>query len=283
MKLKAYGSRGSMAFSHRQGLKTGGNTSCFGLDVNGHTVVFDCGSGIMQFHEDMQKKRKEDAAAGRADHGLTFDILLSHLHLDHIIGLSLFDFLFDADNTIRVYTRSRANTPLVDQVLGIFKPPYWPVDYRSLNRAAFVEIIGGETIQLADGVEVKIFDSMHDNATSGFRVFGEGKSVVYLLDYEIGSDEEQFESLAAFCKDADAVVFDATYLPEDYPPRRGWGHSTYEDGMRLAEASACRKMIFSHFFHAYSDETVASIAERAKGGSGRTVYIAAYDGMELEI
>ena len=278
MKLTAYGSRASMPFFSKGALKGGGNTSCYRVDMNGRTIILDCGTGIMQFHSDMLKER---AASGKS--GLTFDILISHLHLDHIIGLSMFDFLFDKANNIRIFTRSRSGLPLESQIFGIFKPPYWPIDIAKMNNAGIFEIKGGDNIDLGDGIDVKVFDSMHDNDTSGFRLEGE-KTLVYLLDYEIDKNSDDLPDLVEFCKNADAVVFDATYLPEDYPKRRGWGHSTFEAGMMLAEMARCKRMIFSHFFHIYDDDTLDSIMRRVKSQNSTDIeYFAATDGLELNI
>ena len=85
MKLKIYGSRGSVAFFGRSSVEYGGNTVCSVLDIDGHIVVLDCGSGLMQFYYDMKDQFKD---------GFKFDVLLSHLHLDHIIGFSTFPPLF---------------------------------------------------------------------------------------------------------------------------------------------------------------------------------------------
>jgi len=196
-----------------------------------------------------------------------------------LIGLSMFDFLFDEANNIRIFTRSRADAPLSSQIFGIFKPPYWPIDLEKMNRAEIVEIKGNETFNLRDGLKVATFDSMHDNDTTAFRIDGE-KNFVYLLDFELTKDSAELNDVVAFCKDADVVVFDATYSPEDYPKRRGWGHSTFEAGMMLAELSGCKQMIFSHFFHIYTDEMIDSIAGRINRGDG-VEYFVAHDGMEL--
>ena len=258
-----------MPFFGRSSIEYGGNTVCTVLDIDGHIVVLDCGTGIMQFYYDMKDRFKD---------GFKFDILLSHLHLDHIIGFSTFSPLFSPESDIRIFTRSRNDLPLASQVFGAFQPPYWPIEIAEMTTAKVHEIIGEESFNLNDNIEVRTFWSEHHNETLGYRIDAD-KSVVYLLDYEINANSDKYEKLVEFCKNADLVILDATYLPEDYPSRRGWGHSTYEDGINLAEASGSRKMIFSHISQDYTDDVLNTV--RKKLDAKR--YSIAFDGMEMEL
>ena len=269
MKLKIYGSRGSVAFFSRANLEYGGNTVCSVLDIDGHIVVLDCGTALMQFYYDMKDK------LGNA---FKFDVLLSHLHLDHIIGFSTFPPILSADSDIRIFTRSRSEQPLASQVFGVFKPPNWPIDMAELSHAKMVEIACEESFMLNEKIKVTTFWSEHHNETVGFRIDAD-KSLVYLLDYEINANSDKYAQLVNFCKGADIAILDATYLPEDYEPRRGWGHSTFEDCITLAEASACKKMIFSHISQDYTDK----VLDAAKSRFDNSKYLFAYDGMELDI
>jgi len=270
MKIKIYGARGSMAFSGRVHTQYGGNSSCTALDIDGHTVLLDCGTGLLQFYEDN---------IARFDTGCELDILLTHLHLDHIIGFSMFPPLFSEKNNIRIFARSRSDAPLISQMFGVYKPPYWPVDIANITKAQAVEIVGEEPFELKPGITVTpLFIELHDK-TSVFRIDVAGKSVVYLLDYEVKENMDKYEKLVSFCENADLVIFDASYLQEDYPPRRGWGHSTISDGIALAEKSGCRKMVFSHISQSYTDDKLKSV----ESGLDKAKFLIAYDGIELEV
>ena len=269
MKLKIYGSRGSIAFFGRSSTEYGGNTVCTMLDIDGHIIIIDCGTALMQFYYDMKDKYST---------GFKFDILLSHLHLDHIIGFSTFSPILSDNSDIRIYTKSRNEHPLKSQVFGVFRPPYWPIEIAKLTSAKTVEIIGEAPFMLSEKIKVTPFLSEHHNETVSFRIDAD-KTLVYLLDYEINNNSDKYDKLISFCKDADLVIFDATYLPEDYHERRGWGHSTYEDGIALAEASFCKKMVFSHICQDYSDKTLSSLKQSLDSSK----YSIAFDGMELEL
>jgi len=270
LKVKIYGSRGSMAFFGRANIKYGGNTVCTMLDINGHIVILDCGTALMQFYYDMKDVFKD---------GFKFDVLLSHLHLDHIIGFSTFPPILSKDSDIRIFTRKRGELPLASQVFGVFKPPYWPIEIADITPVEIVEIIGEKPFMLNEDIKVTPFYSQYHNETVAFRIDSQGKALVYLLDYEINANSDKYNKLVELCKDADLVILDATYLPQDYPKRRGWGHSTFEDGIKLARASSCKKMIFSHICQDYSDEVLDDV----NSGFDSSMFQIAFDGMETEI
>ena len=311
MKIKIYGSRGSIPFFNPSRMDFGGNTSCVRIDMDGRIIILDCGTGILQFYFDMLENSRNmglrldmlelngrnmglrfdmlehtenmglrfDMLEHAGNVGLCFDILLSHLHLDHIMGLSSFPLLMDKKNNIRIFTKSRSGCDLASQIFGIFKPPYWPIDLALKNQAELIEINDKDSFRLSESIKVTPFESEHSDGTTAFRIEGE-KTVVYLLDYELNIDAEKDKRLINYCKDSDVILFDCTYLSEDYPSKRGWGHSTLESGMALAESSNCKKMILSHFSYEYSDETLRSLVERIPDNKDK--YFFAYDGMEME-
>jgi len=269
MKLKIYGSRGSMAYFDRAHTEYGGNSSCSVLDVDGHIIVLDCGTGLLKFYDDFKE---------RFPSGFKFDILLSHLHYDHIIGFSCFPPVFSPDSDIRLFTRSRGELPLISQVFGAFRPPYWPISIADMISVKAVEITDEEPFSLSGKITVTpFFTELHDKTTA-FRIDAD-KSVVYLMDYETAANKDKHGRLIELCKNADLIIFDASYLPEDYLPRQGWGHSTFEDGIALAEASGCKKMIFSHISQDYTDEKLNTVRDRLDASR----YSIAFDGMETEV
>lgn len=270
MKLKIYGSRGTIPYFHRGNTTYGGNTMCVSLEIGEHTVLLDAGSGLLTWAE-------EQKDSGRTS-GIQADILISHLHLDHIAGLPVCSPLWNEGNRIRVFTQSRDARPLREQIFGPFRPPYWPVSIQDLCRAEIMEITD-DAFCISKDIRVTTMPLPHSDKTIAFRVEAESKTVVYLLDCEIPPDAEMDESLVRFCRDADLVLFDAGYLPADYPAKRGWGHSTFEAGLHLKDASKCRKMIFAHAAQKYSDTTLDTLARALPDPD----CVLAYDGMELEI
>lgn len=269
MKVKIYGSRGSAGFSSKTHIAYGGNSVCTAIDIDGHIVVIDCGTGLMQFYADWKDHFKS---------AFKFDILLSHLHIDHIVGISTFPPLLAPDSDIRIFTNSRSEEPLASQVFGIFRPPYWPIVIGERTKAKMVEVKENEPFSLGDGITVTpFFIKKHDDAVL-FRIDAD-KSIVYLLDYEVQEHPDKYDRVVELCRDADLVIFDAAYMKDDYARRRGWGHSTFEDGMALADASGCKRMIFSHLSQDYSDDVINSMLLNLDWSR----FLVAYDGMETEI
>jgi len=269
VKLTLYGSKGSIPFFDRKSLVHGGNTACAKLDIGGHIILIDCGSGIMQYGKEIENQKGPH----------TIDILLSHLHLDHTIGLTMFKPLLAPGHNVRIFTKPRDERPLKKQIFGAFAPPYWPIDLSVLTKAECVAI-GSEPFMLNDGIKVSTISASHPDDTISFRVDAD-KSVVYLLDYEITKDPDKYDKLVKFAMNADCIIFDSCYLPVDYPSKIDWGHSTYEMGVKLARDTGCKTTIMAHWTQDYDDAVLNDVAEKIKE---LDIYcVVAYDGMEIDV
>ena len=279
MKLKVYGCRGSVPVSRSLRSRYGGNTSSMLLESGGEYLILDAGSGILRMEHDY-KDINEDSHAK-----LPFkpSILLSHLHLDHIIGLAAYSPLFDHTTETKIYTISRDTRPLKSQIFGAFVPPYWPV---SMTDDAFVECIEifTNTPFNIGPFTITPFHAQHLDKTVSFHITDGEKSVVYLLDSELDlMTDKHYHELVNYCTDADLVVFDAAYTMEDYKTKRHWGHSTVEDGVRLAIKCNCERMLFSHFAPDYIDSELDElIAYLIPHGYGSR-FIMASDGLSIKI
>jgi len=271
MKLKIYGCRGSMPLSHNFDKRFGGNTSCIKLMAGDYSLVLDAGSGLVNLGHDIYV---HNAPKGPQD------VLISHLHMDHIIGLSVFSPGLDAERGLRIYTVSRdGNKSLASQVLDPFSPPYWPVPMQDAIFAEFIEIT--EDAPFAAGpLMVTPFAASHPDKTTSFFITDGKKSLVYLLDSEVSiMGDADYAQLVDYCRSADLVIFDAAYSPEDYHRFKGWGHSTVLDGVRLRKDSNCKRMMFCHFAQKYSDEEILSWSQYFDGDH----YIFAADEMEVTL
>ena len=273
MLVKIYGCRGSISSSRSPASIFGVNTSCMSVVMSGRTIILDAGTGLVQFGNEIIKSAH--------DVKFPLDILLSHLHLDHIIGLTVFNPVWGSDTGIRVYTGSRDDRPLKQQVFGGFVPPYWPT--------SMIEKANAECILLDDDISFNLgpikvtpFIASHPDYTHSFHLTDGRQTLVHLLDSEIKIlDKTRYDKLVKYCTDADIVVFDAAYSPVDYHNKKGWGHSTIEDGFKLAELSNCKQMVFSHYGFEYSDEDLKSLEALAKSRGEKFIF--ARDGMELHL
>ena len=274
MKMKIYGCRGSLAYSRDSYF--GGNTSCMTVESGDDMIIFDAGSGIMKLDAELRKKYVDYPS------NLPFkpSILISHLHLDHILGLVGFAPIWKNDTHVKIYTCSRSNESINEQIFGAFKPPYWPVPLSELSYAEAEIINISETFKIGD-ISVTPFIANHPNDTISFHITDGVSSIVHLLDNEIfQSNKTHISELLLYCHNADLVIFDAAYLPKDYEKKIGWGHSTIEYGITLADICDCKRMMFAHFSQEYTDDELRQL-ENIVPSDGRFIF--AYEGLTIEL
>lgn len=245
-------------------LEYGGNTSCVSVDCGKTLVVFDAGSGITELG------RLLSGVSGRR-----IDLFFSHVHLDHILGLPGFQPLHDPAMEIHIYGERRGNVSFRTQLDTILGPPYWPLGLNDFRAGLTVEEIApGQTVPLPGGLTMRTLRGNHPNLSMFYRLEGSGKSAVYALDCEI--EPGIFRALTDFAQGAGLLVWDASFLPEDLPARRGWGHSTWEEGAALREAAGIGQAFMAHYAPEYTDDLLRE-AERLAGASVRF----AREGMEV--
>lgn len=271
MTLKVYGCRGSAAISHLGGSEYGGNTSCLTIESGSSMLILDAGSGLLALDKELFQSPNSFSQ---------LHLLLSHLHMDHICGLPLFTPTLAPTPKLHIYTCPRGDGGLAKQVLGVFRPPYWPVAVADVSPALFHKIYPGTSFAVAP-FTITPFTNNHPDNTLGFCISNRtGKTAIYLLDSEIGAlSRKEYTALVELCNNADIIVFDAAYSGLDYHAHKGWGHSCVADGLRLAEDSKCKKMLFSHFSQKYSDSQISSWI----AGLDNEKFILAHDGLSLSI
>ena len=271
MKLTIYGCRGTIGFARSSNY--GGNSACMALEAEGSMIILDAGSGILGLDAELRAKYP-----GYPDNlPFTPSILISHLHLDHIIGLTEFAPIWTEGGGARIFTCTRDDRHISAQIFGAFMPPYWPAPMAELSFAECVAV--SDPFEVDNKFTVMPFYANHPDKTLSFHITDGHKTLVYLLDHEMLRLDESAE-LLAHCRNADMVVFDAAYLLKDYPKKRGWGHSTVQDGVKLAEECGCKRMMFAHYAQAYEDSDLDQLKE-AVPDDGRFLF--ARDGMVVEI
>jgi len=244
------------------------------LENENSMLILDGGSGLMVLDAELREKYPDYPL------NLPFrpNLILSHLHLDHILGLSGFAPLWVKGSGARIFTNSRSeDLTLEQQIFGIYQPPYWPVHMSQITAAECIEIT--DTFE-ADGFTVTPFEAEHSDLTVCFFVTDGEKTVVHLLDYEMPETGPP-PILMEYCKNADMILFDSAYAPDHYESKRGWGHSTVRHGLKLANDSKCKRMIFAHYGQEYSDEDIDEMKKLLPEGDERFLF--AYEGMDIEV
>lgn len=222
------GTRGSMAIGGGEFREFGGSTSCYMVRAGEETVFLDAGSGLVS------------APAGYAKPPV---ILLSHLHLDHLIGLGMFPLLSQRGEQARLLVPFCADAEeACARIDRIFSPPYWPLKLGQLE--AKLECCPlPERFQMGL-LQVETMKGSHPGGCVVFKLRYAGKSLVYATDYEHG--EEPDERLIAFARGADLLLYDGQFAEDEYQRKKGFGHSTAEQGLRIMEQAGIRRLLLIH-------------------------------------
>lgn len=240
MKVQIYGVRGSSPYS--KPTCYGGNTSCVLAVAGDKEIILDAGSGILGV----------DAARQR-------DILLTHTHLDHIIGLTCFPGLYAPDCDATVYGPYCDGMTVRQQIDKMMRPPLWPVGSDAFShKLRWQSVRAGERFT-AGGFKVMAFKTAHPGYCLAYRLETDGASVVYAPDHECGLENtDEFVSFAWRCG---LLITDAQYLDRELLHRRGWGHSTITQAAELGAKCRARLTLLTHFDPGRTDEEL-SAAER---------------------
>jgi CheY-like chemotaxis protein/phosphoribosyl 1,2-cyclic phosphodiesterase len=292
MKVRFWGTRGSIATPGPGTNHFGGNTSCVELTTdNGDLLIFDCGTGARQLAGELMTQGNK---------AVNSNILLGHTHWDHIQGFPFFTPAFVKGNTVAIYGPEGSRGSLHEVLAGQMEFTYFPIDLNQLPATISYHDLN-EGIHTIGGARVATQFLNHPAMTVGYRVEADGAAVVYLVDHEPFSDElwragaepGRIESIlhegdrrhAAFMADADLVIHDAQYTPEEYPSKKTWGHSSYDYVVQVAAAAGVRRVALTHHDPSHDDYLVAEIERRARTlalqrGTGLDVFCA-YEGCEL--
>ncbi|WP_439514979.1 MBL fold metallo-hydrolase [Oceanibaculum nanhaiense] len=274
--VRFWGVRGSIACADPAMMRYGGNTSCVEVRCGDRLIILDAGTGLKPLGEAL-------AAMGAATGApVEADLLLSHTHLDHVTGLPFFRPAFDPGNRLRLWAGHLYPIRRLREVLaGLMAPPLFPVPL-DIFRAiiAYEDFRAGEELPLGGGIAVRTAPLNHPNGATGYRIAYGGRSVCYITDTEHreGQRDPAILDLAA---GADLMIYDSTYTDAEYPLYRGWGHSTWEEGVRLAEAAGVGQLAIFHHDPNHDDsfmDGVATAAAQARPGT-----IVAREGLELTL
>ena len=294
MKVRFWGTRGSIATPGPGTNYFGGNTSCVELTTfNGDLLIFDCGTGAHRLAVELM---------GQGKKAINSNILIGHTHWDHIQGFPFFSPAFIKGNSIAIYGPEGSRGSLHDVLAGQMEFTYFPIELNQLPAAiTYHELTEG--INTIGGARVATQFLHHPAMTLGYRVEADGVAVVYLVDHEPFSDQlwragaepgridailhEGDRRHATFMADADLVIHDAQYTPEEYGPKKNWGHSTYEYAVQIAAAAGVRRIALTHHDPGHDDHFVADIERKAREfalqrGTGLDVFCA-YEGCELAL
>lgn len=275
--LRFWGVRGSYPAPFDTHLRAGGNTSCVEIRVGDHILICDAGSGVIPLGNQLmgQSKIRE------------LMVVLTHYHWDHISGLPFFVPAFAPDWVLHFFGPGKNESEIQETISEQMRAPYFPVETETwLADVEYRKLTEGT---LKHGpIQVQHFNVHHPGTTFGYRIQAAGKTIVYVSDNELlfldqpinerlgKSDmdekeqallekmkEEEKWSALKFMMDADILIHDAQYTPEDYASKRGWGHSCYIDTVNSAIDARARSLYLYHLDPNYPDEMIDRLHDHA--------------------
>lgn len=277
MKVQFWGVRGSFVATGAEFLRYGGNTTAVAFENrSGQRVLVDLGTGATGLARVLM--------AGDFGRGVgELPILLTHTHLDHIQGLPFFAPFFVRGNQIRILGAEPGTTTLEDVLQNKLNPHYSPL-YGLENLAAGVSvetIASGDAFTLA-GFDVRCAAVPHGNtSTLAFRIEADGAAVAFITDVEYPGGEPTAAAVD-LARGADLLIHDAMYADEDYPQRRGWGHSSVSAAIAVAERAGVARLALFHHNPDATDDALDALVARARQAT-RVPLFGAAEGEPVEL
>lgn len=268
--VRFWGVRGSASCAGPEWARYGGNTACVEVRCGERLLIFDAGTGL---------QRLGVALRGQA---VDADMLLSHTHLDHVSGIPFFGPFYDPRSTFRLHAGHLRPEHSIDEALQLFMaPPLFPVP-PAVFAAKIVhnDFVAGTVLDLGQGIIVRTQPLHHPNRATAYRVEYLGKSVCYVTDTEHVPGELD-AGILDLIRGADVVIYDCTYTDAEYPAHVGWGHSTWEQGVRLCDAAGAAMLVIFHHDPAHDDGFMDGIA--AEAAMRRPGTVVAREGMVVNL
>ena len=240
MNVSLYGVRGSLAAPGAATARYGGNTSCVRVTgPDGAVLVLDAGTGIRMLGRELSPGLRR------------VDVLLTHLHLDHIIGLGFFAPLYNPEMEVHIWGPASATLSLEARLRRYLAPPLFPVLLRDLPCRLELHHVARGRIPIA-GFHVEVARVCHPGPTVGYRVETKNASLAYIPDHEPALGARSFpldaEWTSGFelAREADLLLHDAQYTREEYQRSVGWGHSSMHDALAFARLAGVKHFVPFH-------------------------------------
>ncbi len=294
MRVRFWGTRGSIASPGPSTLRFGGNTSCVEVTTaSGRRLILDCGTGARALGMELM---------ARAPKPIRATLLLGHTHWDHIQGFPFFAPLFVPGNEFLICAPTGVGRSLADVLSGQMEFTYFPVALDQLPASIEFKDLTEGTYDL-DGVRVITQFLNHPALALAYRIEADDAVLVYACDHEpfatslwrAGARPGFIESIvhggdrrhALFMRHADLLIHDAQYTPAEYPVKKNWGHSTYEYAIELAAAADVRQLALTHHdpMHddAFLENLEASAQQLARSRNFSLHVFCGSEGHELEV
>ena len=249
MKITIWGSRGSLPSPSPETTLIGGNTSCVQVEDQHTSIILDAGSGIRRMNGIIPPDTKQ------------IDILLTHLHMDHIMGLGFFGPLYNPNMKVTIWGPSSTNQNLASRLTRYLSPPLFPIRLQDLPCKLQLRELNDSHFQIGS-LKIRSSFVCHPGPTLGYRIENQDGVLAYIPDHEpqLGSanfpHEPDWTSGYALAKEANVLIHDAQYTKQEYQTRVGFGHSTFKYTFQFATMAKVDKLLLFHHDPAHTDQMI---------------------------
>ncbi len=255
-----WGTRGSFPCATPRHMVYGGNTSCVSVQIDDTWVILDVGTGARELGKKLLGTGVRQAT-----------LLMSHSHTDHICGFPFFAPAWVPNFDLTIMAGHLIGRGGVREVFEIaMRDPVFPVPLAAMGgHTQFVDFRAGDTLAIAPGITARTTPLNHPNGATAYRIEAGGKSLCYVTDTEHtpGAPDRGILSLIKGC---DLFIYDSTYTDEEYPTHVGWGHSTWQEGIRLAKKAGVGRLAIFHHDPDHTDDAMAEIERQAQATWSRS-------------
>ena len=274
MKVTFYGTRGSIPVAERDFLQFGGNTACIFLSFdNGRVAILDAGTGIRKLGEYLIHRSIEQYD--------NIFIGLSHTHWDHIQGFPFFNPAYDPKRhfTIAIYGKDRKINSLENIFQIHMQQEYFPVPLEKMGAILTFWQPDMSSFTTPSGVQVVTSRHNHPGGAYGYRITEGTKTIVYCTDIEHG--EEIDLNVVTLARNADLLIHDAQYSPDELKDKKGWGHSSWEQAVEVAKQAGVKKLALFHHDPEHNDAFLQNMEKQCQKRFAESFF--AREGMEITI
>ncbi|HLO87099.1 MAG TPA: MBL fold metallo-hydrolase [Nostocaceae cyanobacterium] len=253
--VQFWGVRGSIPSPGPHTVRYGGNTPCVAMQVGGKRLIFDGGTGLHVLGQSLLRQLPVEA-----------HIFFTHSHWDHMQGFPFFTPAFIQGNKFHIYGAIAPDGSTIEQRLNDqMLHPNFPVPLQIMQaNLDFYDVEPGQPIHI-DDITIETAHLNHPGEAVGYRVNWRGGAAVYITDTEHFPDHLD-ENVLWLSRNADIMIYDSTYTDEEYnspkSPKIGWGHSTWQEGVKVAKAANVKTLVIYHHDPAHNDDFLDNIGQQ---------------------
>lgn len=260
---KLWGARGTLASDSKSTVRYGGNTACVEITCGDRHILFDAGSGLRAAGDEIMQQVKQ--GEGNGEQRETVNLFFTHCHYDHISGLPFFAPFFDPKARVKIWSGHLTGPDKTRRMIeNYMSPPYFPVGPEVFSaNVSYHDFEVHDELQPVPGVVLKTMALNHHDECIGYRVEFDNRSICYITDttHILG---EHDQNIIDFVNGTDLMIYDATYTDEEFPIFWNFGHSTWEEGVRICKLADVKRYCIFHHRPSRNDEDLDEIAAQCK-------------------